>query len=650
MDSSQLTKLLIDNVSFGLRHANYERTIEIKRVAKMLSTGTDQDDEVTRYRRWEDDKLKEQRIRLYNSPTKYALSRPRKYWKRMHRVEGIRKNFKPSDQKAFDAMQLELYNFMPGESLEQWQNRILEYYGVTDPNAWIIYERHDERNIEGTIIKTITYPVIVGCEDLTNFKRSFGKLEWIIARFSEMETVATATARVEQVLETYMLYAPGFIIKLREIGENTVIDTRAKEVEVTIPNYIGGGIVTERPNGREYPFVGANKERRFYLSMITNGATEVPAECVGVYMDEVTGQQVYVPWFNPAEDVFKDLIRDKVLADVLRIIYAYPKTWEFTKGCTHQHHELGQCEHGYYNGMRDAEHMCSACKGTGIPANFTTEQATVQLILPDTDQDKVIELAKLSHTQPIDIGLLTWLEDVIEKTDAKIMAAVFDSGIVQRTNGTKTMTATQSNAIMEGIADVLAPFGAVDSKHFELCYRVSAEYRGFKVEVDKAYPEDLKIEMLGDMVAEYAEMRDSGVGYEVMKSQRTRIQQKTFEGNPEAQKAIEARYKFLPWDDKSEQEAALIMSALSPKDPDRVLRAYHAQIFQEIEAVQVPPFYSLAYDKQKQVVADMVSVFAERMVLVDDGSADMPNFNDSNFDPNEQNQYGNQDDTPDNAA
>jgi hypothetical protein len=253
----------------------------------------------------------------------------------------------------------------------------------------------------------------------------------------------------------------------------------------------------------------------------------------------------------------------------------------------------------------------------------------MQLILPDTDQDKVIELAKLAHTQEINISLLEHIEKKVEGYEAKIMAAVFDSGVWQRPNGSTTKTATEVNSVMDGIADVLAPFGAVDSKHFELCYRVSAQYRGFELEVDKAYPEDLKIEMLGDMVAAFSEMKDAGVGYEVMKSQRGRIQQKTFEGNPELQKAIEARYKFLPFDDKSAEEAALIMSALSPKDPDRVLRAYHAQIFQEIEAVQVPPFHTLTYDKQKQIVADMVAVFTERMVLVDDMAAQVPNFNDA---------------------
>ena len=642
MNPEKLLELLINNISFGIRHANYARVLEVRKNAYKIATGTNQEEDITRYRRWEDDKLKEQRIRLYNSPTKYALSRPRKYWKRMYRVEGIRKDFKAKDEKALTQLHNDLYNFLPGESLEQWQNRMLEYLGVTDPNAWIIYEREDVRNIQGTQIKTITYPVVVGCENITNYSRKLGKLEWVIARFQEMELVATSSARIEKVLESYFMYAPGYVIRLREVGEKTI--QQVNESEIEIEDFQTEGIVSTMPGVKEIRFTAQPRTRKFYALIQPNGTTEVPADCVGVYMDELTGHETYVPWFDPANDVFQDLMRDKSIADVLCIVHAYPKTWEFVKECNHHHRELGTCENGYYNGIVDAEHCCASCKGTGIPANFTTEQATMQLILPDTDQDKVIELAKLAHTQEINISLLEHIEKKVEGYEAKIMAAVFDSGVWQRPNGSTTKTATEVNSVMDGIADVLAPFGAVDSKHFELCYRVSAQYRGFELEVDKSYPEDLKIEMLGDMVDAYSQMKDAGVGYEVMKSQRGRIQQKTFEGNPELQKAIEARYKFLPFDDKSADEAALIMSALSPKDPDRVLRAYHAQIFQEIEAVQKPPFHTLTYDKQKQIVADMVAVFTERMVLVDDMAAQVPNFNDPNFDPNQDhNQPDNQD-------
>ena len=64
MTPDELKLTLIDNISFQLRHPQYDRAIEVKKTARMISAAVGWEEEVTRYRRWEDDKLKEQRIRL----------------------------------------------------------------------------------------------------------------------------------------------------------------------------------------------------------------------------------------------------------------------------------------------------------------------------------------------------------------------------------------------------------------------------------------------------------------------------------------------------------------------------------------------------------------------------------------------------------
>lgn len=626
MTAQELTDLLIDNISMQLRHANYDRCMKVRKFAKMITTGEGQEDEVTRYRRFEEDTLKEQRTRLYNPLTKYALSRPRKYWKRMHRVEGIRRTFRveKKNEVALTEIQDALYNFMPGESLEQWLNRTLEYYGVTDPNAWIVYERRDQRNVEGTIIKTTVYPLIFSCENVLNIQKSFGVLDWIIVRNVRFERTVKWGTTEDTMLEDFLLYAPGIIVRMREAGNKTPIEPGEQTVDV--PMYYGTAKTVDPTGKSDGGAIASTKTRRFYLKVIENGAMEVPAECVGVYFDEVTGQDSFVPWFDPAENVFNDLIHEKSIADVLLTVYAYPKETVYTKSCKFVHPEMGQCVGGFYNEIRDTEHTCESCKGTGRMAGFTTEQAKIELIMPDnaTSAD-LVELSKLSHTQPIDISLLEWIDGKVERTEARIMSAVFDSGLVQKPTNTKTKTATEVNAIMEGISDVLAPFGAVDSRHFELCYRVFANYRGFTVDVDKSYPEDLKIEMLPDMVSAFDDIKTAGVGYEATVAQRNRVFQKLFEGNPIIQQQIAARYKFLPFDDKTPEQAAMIISGLSPKDPVRVRWTYWRDIFAEIE-IEDPLFYQKAYNQQKAIVDKKVEEFAARIVEVDMG-ADVPNFN-----------------------
>ena len=642
MNPDQLLQVLTDNISFGLRHAAYVRTIEIKKTAKMISAAIGWEGEVTRYRRFEIDELKAQRIRLHNPPSKSALAAPRRYFKRMPRVEGIRRNFKvdKANEQSLTDLQNSFYNFMPGESLEQWQNRTLEFFGVNDPNAWVVAERKNVKNIEGSIVNTTVFPLVYPCEDVLNFKRTFGTLDWIVFRITEMQTVGTKTGRIDLLLENFYLYAPGYIVQAREVGEKTVMEKGDVAVDIPVYPYNPQGDSANEVI-REIQHIGQPKMRKFYVRVIENGTTEVPADCVGVYYDETTGKMdCYVPWFDPATDDFKDLIRYKSIADVLITTHAYPKEREFTRPCRHTHEELGTCDYGYYNGIQDVEHRCQSCNGTGIPATFTTEQAISILILPENDQDKLLELAKLSHIQEIKIELLVWLDNKVTATVAKIMNTLFGSGLFQRPTNSATKTATEIDALTDGISDVLAPFGAVECRHFELFYRIGAQYRGFRLEVDKAYPDDLQIETLGDLVTGFADIKTAGVGYEAMMAQRNRIFQKQFEGNPIQQKMIAARYKFKPWDDKDDAQVAMIVANRAATDPQRVLWENWLSIFQEIE-YKFPGFYAMTYDLQKKHVEEEVKLI---MAMIEQPEIDpvTPSFNqDINAEPGATDQSAN---------
>jgi len=628
MTAQELTELLIENISMQLRHPNYDRCLQVRTDAKMISTSLGWESEVTRYRRFEEEVLKDQRVRLHNSPTKSALAGPRKLFRKLPRVEGVRIDIKCDTPKPLAELEKDYHNFQPGKSIAQWINETLEYLGVTDPNAWILAERHDTRNIERGIIKTKIYPVIFSSENVLNFQRTYGELEWVIFRTVRIERVREKNTYSDKVLEDYYLYAPGMFIRAREVGAKTVME--GGETAIDIPVYMGEGAIVNPalPGGKaESPATkSTQKPRQFYVLANQNGTTEVPAICAGVYPDETTDQQSFVPWFDPAQNDFKDLIRYKSTLDVLLAIHAYPKETVYTKACKFRHPEMGECEGGYFHGIHDRDHECTSCHGTGRMAGFTTEQAKIELILPDgaTSAD-LIELSKLSYTQPVDTALLAWLVERIETTEAKITSTIFGAGTFQRPNFTKVKTATEVNEIGEGVADVLAPFGSHECRVFELFYRVGAQYRGFSLEVDRAMPDDLQVESLMQIVSVFDLINKSGLGFEATTAQRRRVLLKQFEGNPVFIKKIEARYAHKPFDDKSPEETALIISGLAPTDPMRVLWAYFIHIFAEIEAKD-ENFYLKSYDIQKGIVDKKVAEFAGRIVEVDMNS-DAPSFN-----------------------
>jgi hypothetical protein len=593
-------QLLRENIVYQLRHKGYARSVEIAKFATMVTTGRGQDDEVLRYRRFEDDDLKKQRLRLFNAPTKYAISRPRKYWKKVGRVEGIRRDYESPQQDRLNSLMEQYENFVDGMTLEDWLIKTLEYLGVTDPNAWIVYERDDLRE-QGQIVSTKIYPFVFAAADSLNFEHdNTGRLSWFIGRTIVVENIVQDGVVRKNDLENYYLYAPGTVVRAREKGQKTIIEDGEEEVV----------LMSLPPNSKS----GAVK-RTFLFSQYDNGTTEIPARQAGVYRDEVSGlRNIFVPWFDPAEHVISDLIRDKTLNDTLSVVYAYPRRWEFEPECRFSDDE-GECVGGHINGNH--EHKCPSCKGTGVSSSHNSEQMAIKLVMP-TDpeaQKELLDLSKLSFTEQVDTALIKMLDERIEAAEGKIMAAVFDSGLYQKPVGSETRTATEVDSVMDGISDVLAPFCHNISYHYELSYRVGAQYLEFPLmSVRHNFPEDLNILTLSNEVAIFQEMKESGVGYEAVSGQRGRVMQKVYEGSHDEQAFTQAKYLHEPFAGKSDTEKILIVSARSPLDPERVLWENFDTIFRDIK-VEFESFADLTYQRQREIVAQKVEQRKTTIVL-----------------------------------
>ena len=612
-----LIAILVENIAFGLRHKYYNRTIEVRDFTYSTTTGKGQEEEVQRYRRFEDDDLKEQRVRLYNSPTPGVIAPLRNHFQNLATLEGIRETFETpaGSEQALRRLQSDYYNFLPGENMNDYLNRTLEHLNATDPNAWIVFERYDTRNEEGRIIGEIgVWPWVVPSVDVLNFEYRHGNLQWVLFRTSTLERTIQNGSAYLKMLENYYLYTPGKVIRAREVGDKTVQENG--ETLNAIEAFPAEG--NQLPNVQGPPvYVGAPKVRNFYVSVIETGTNEVPAMVAGAYMDETTEQETRVSWFQSGECIVKDMIRLKNALDVTLSVHTYPRRTEYTKRCKYVSATAGECIGGWMNGIQNEEHRCPACGGSGKPPNFTTDQAVLQLILPDDPAD-ITELSKLSFTEPIDIAFPGMLLDMLDKKEQQFVRTVFMSDPHQKPDGAGDMTAFEVAKLHEGVEKKLKVFCRHYSRVWELAYRVGMQYREIPyISVDHSFPEDLQIDTLDELIQRFGSAKEKGVGYEVVAAIRKRIQQKTYEGSPEMQKRIEARYKWLPFDDKSETETAMVLASRSPLDDARVLRENHREIFQEIEE-ENQMFADMAYQRQKEIIAAKVAEFKERIVLIDE--------------------------------
>jgi len=634
MDETQLLDLLTQNISFQLRHPFYERTVEVGADCHMMTTGKGQEKEVFKYRRFEAQDLKKQRLRLYNPITQVFISEA-DILDRLTRVDGMRKDLQVSSDTDKQGLLDAAWNFQPGTDLETWLVTKVRFLLKNDPNAWILYDRNDKRNASGEIVKTTLRPVVFRSIDVLNYALdSEGVPLWALFRDFRMEYRIEAGARRDVRLETYYLYDREQVIKAREVGEQTAMQDNETLFEVEVyPVFEDARHEREEGEHKSHvPILGEKKRKAFYISVIQHGAGEVPAFPVGAYPDELTDQQTSVSWFWPGMPVLQDVIRDKQMQDVATVMQAFRRRSEFSPACEYETEQHERCEKGWIYEGEHGKTRCPSCGGSGLRANFTTEQEVLRMVMPDgIEPSQMLELSKLAFEEPIDTTLLEWFDKQLDKHRTRFNNSFLGDGMYERPTGTATKTATEITERTNAKADILRSAGAVVSKGWELFFRVLASCREIgEIKANHSYPEKIDLLTLNQEIANMAAIQEVDI-YEAKVYQRHRILQKQFEGEPETHQRIAARYAWLPFDDKSPEQLAQILAALSPTDYNAILWAYWKQIFQEIE-VETPNFHTLKYEQQKVVVDKKVAEFRGRIELAGADTVSEPNFNEPDND------------------
>jgi hypothetical protein len=581
---------LIEIIQLQKRHSNYDRTIAIRKFCHMIATGENQDDVVENFRRFETDSQKEQRKRLYVPMTPYAISRPRKYFKKLLRLEGVRTTINSESESRVEQVKEMFQAFMPGETLDMWLLRNIEYLGVVDPNAYIVFERYDKRDEFGEILNTKVYPVIFGSEQVVWKQEMYGELTVLTGRIMELEVVYSSGTIKEQILSTYYHYTPGQVVRAREVGEKTIKEDGEQEVMIDI---VGTG------------------NRLFLFRTFQNGTTEVPGMCVGAYFDEEKNTGSFVSWFYPAKHLFLDLIRTKSSKDLTMALHTYKKRWQFVKECKFSDDKGNRCEGGYLGGTRLKAHMCPSCEGTGKEATFTTEQEAIELTLP-SHKDQMLDLSKLAYVENVDINLPEFQSKEIQELVAAIMACIFDTGLYQKPTDSKTRTATEINAVVDGVNDVLQPFCDLFSRMYELAYRVAFQYYEIPATIDHSFPEDKVIQTLLELLQEMQELQKSGADYETIERKRSQVYKKVAEGDPVTIKKLEIKSKWMPFADKTQEVANAIVSNRAANDPDRVLFENFVEAFRIVDE-KYPDFYNSTYEAQRGIMADVIAEISQRI-------------------------------------
>lgn len=607
----------------------------------MMTTGAGQEKEVLRYRRFEKQELKAQRLRLNNPVTPIYISEA-DILDRLTRVDGVRRDLAAKSDEQKKALEIAGWNFQPGVDIESWLVNKVRYLGRNDPNAWVLFDRADKRNSAGEIEKTTIRPVIFRSTDVLNFEfDSEGIPIWALFRDFRLEYKIEGGMRKDVRLETYYLYSHDFVIRAREIGEQTAEMPGEVRVDIEVYPMMISQPLMHDSDGMPYQLAptpsGQKKTRSFYVSTIQHGAGEVPAFCIGAYPDEMTDQQTFVSWFWAGMPVLKDVIRDKQMFDVAIVMQAFRRRAEFSPECEYETEDGAKCEKGWIHGQ-DGKHRCPSCGGSGLRANFNTEQEVLRMALPEgVEPGQILELSKLAFEEPTDTTLLEWFSNQLDKHRVRFNNAILGDGMYERPTGTATKTATEISERTDAKADILRPSAMVVSKGYELFFRVLANYREYgEITVNHSYPEKIDLLTLEQEIANMEAIQGVDI-WEAKVAQRHKVLVKLFEGEPETHKRIAAWYEWLPFDDQSPEQLAATLAMLSPTDYNHVLRTYWLQIRQEVE-VKTPDFYLMPYEGRKRIIDEKVAEYQAKIQLAGVGEVSEPDFNSDEEEPQNQNE------------
>jgi hypothetical protein len=593
---------LAEQIRLSARHTDYTRTVEVRKFARQMMDLEPHDDIIERFRRFESEELKKQRKeRLYVSPTGLIINRLRKYWRKVKRIDGAVLHIEAEEKQKerVAEMRSDLLDFEDAKPAFEWIVDTAERLGVTDPNAWIVYEREDDYTVGGLPTRTRVYPVVFSSVEALNFQIRFGNVEWAVFSSSRLHQ-ETKGGRVENKwLTDFYLYGGGFTVRFRDAQK------------------------TEAEEGEEKKAIAGQgkKEQVFWWRIFETGYPYVPAMRVGCYEDDATEGRTFVAWFFAAKNALIDLIRDKNFLDITKAVHVFLRRYEYVKPCGYRDDKTGACcERGKLTGARDgtAPTTCPACDGHGLVANFTSEQQVLQLKMPE-NASNLLELAKLSFYENLPIELPNFLAAEFEKAERRVMLHVLNPGLLKSTAQNGDKTATEVEFDYQDVQAVVSQFAASVSKMIVLLNQTAAAYLDIAPNGDLAvshrFPDDFRFETLAEAIRNFEAAKEAGIGYDAIKALRRRVWEKIFASQPEMVQVMEARMAWMPFDDKTQDETAAILAMRDPRDPVRILAENHAFIFEIIDAKH-PQFHKYPKEAQQKAVAQVVTELTGQIVAL----------------------------------
>lgn len=575
-------------ITEGIRHRYYERTVEVAQFARDMMTGEGEgmEERVRKIRPNETEEQKDQRVQVTNPLTPFALNQVLSVFRKTRRAEGIRFVWDHEGKEQKPKIEQALSDFFAYYDLKSWAFDAFEYYTFWDPNAFFVIETMEDENGD-----LWAYPFEVKSEEAIFYEHKNGDLQYLIVRQEEeVEVEGTKKKRKD-----FYFYGVGFALHYKEIVDGQDL---AAEMEAgyTLEE------ITPKEGGERFVFREFNNE----LSIL-------PVFSFGVYRDGQTNRNTFVTPYEPARFLLEDIVRDKSLADLSLILHNFPQKLVYGPRCEYENEEGQRCDMGYIGG--DHSNKCPVCDGKGVLVH-TTEQDVILLALPESN-DGFFPLSQLIHYATQNEWLPKFQAEKLLLLVQQVFLAVFQTEVYNQAQ--VRATATEKLLEWDKVYDTLEVFASAIATVVPKSAQVIAQYLkmadGFTAAM--YVPRDYKMRGEAELLNLLSSATKSGAIPEVVEAISLDLLNRFYRNDPEKVELIRALRAFLPWKDKTFEQAYAIAVNRSPTDPDRLLWENFDQISRQIRIVSKDLFHKFPQDKQERMILDEIEKYKERIEIVD---------------------------------
>lgn len=579
-------------INHKLKHSGYDRTVELAEKYWRLNTGEETEKLLKRFHRRESKEAFDQRCTLTSTITPAVLSTLNSPFYKAGRSDNVTKVIKY--EKEDDAREKQLKDFLETfngtSSLDDYLSVDLVDLNKSDPNAFVVIDFMDfDPNTE--VPKP--YPVEIPSKNVYNFHYQNKSLEFLLTN----EEINAGNQKSKFTLQRFTLYAREWHARFTEVEKGSIQSVVSENVVDF--NSDGTLEIIERPE-----YLRTDHNTVYRIEYLNHTFEKVPAFRAGYEPDLATQKQTMVsnwhctmPWFDKMQQAGSEL-------DLSVALHVFPQKISYERGCPG--YEGMACIDGKdING-----NTCKRCNGTGFIDDHTSSQDVIKFRLPNTKKgEEFFDLSKLVAYITPDIGIIQWLDEYVNKLEAKTRHTLFNSQSFDRNE--VVATATEKTLDLENVYDTLFPFCKHLSFAWMLIVEATAKFTDLSegLEVNHEFGNDLKFKTESQYIQDIKTLSESNAPHFLKQHTHNQLAELIYKDNELELLKIKTKGRFTPFAGKTDSEIIFILSGNNVPRRRKVLYENIDEIFASFEA----DFYMMDYERQKEQVELKVKEIIEEI-------------------------------------